>query len=415
MGVQFIYFDSLSHKIGYSVYISYTLRLADNMTDTRRLSNNTRTLLDDESVIRRIFDHIDNNTTDMGSECWQEPVGHYQSQAYFEAELSVLRKQFTIYCPSSALEGPGAYLTSHVHGTPIVVVRTKDGTVNAFRNACRHRGVQVAEGCGHTKSFVCPYHAWTYGLDGSLRGVPHEHGFPELDKSQRGLVPIVCKEENGLIFVCIDGQDAAIENELLSNTIGLIPETYRVHQTLSVELPANWKIVLESFLEGYHIRATHTDTFFPLQFDNLNVVEQFGRNSRLCFPYRAVEKLRSKPASSWNVDLSLTYVYHLFPNILISNHPGFKAVVILEPVAVDRTKQTTYIVTGVDADDTDNLALVDSALAVVNAAIDEDRQVIMSGQRGLAANANQHLEFGLFESSIVHFHSTMKSLMRDKS
>ena len=79
------------HKIGYSVYISYTLRLANNMTDTLRLSNNTRTLLDDESVIRRIFDHIDNNNADMGSECWQEPVEHYQSQAYFEVELSVLR------------------------------------------------------------------------------------------------------------------------------------------------------------------------------------------------------------------------------------------------------------------------------------------------------------------------------------
>jgi len=84
-------------------------------------------------------------------------------------------------------------------------------------------------------------------------------------------------------------------------------------------------------------------------------------------------------------------------------------------MAVDRTKQTTFIVTGVDADDTDNLALVDSALAVVNAAIDEDRQVIMSGQRGLAAGANKHLEFGLFESSIVHFHSIMKSLISNKA
>ncbi len=385
------------------------------MTDTQHLSSNTRTLLDDEAVIRRVFDHIDNKNTDIGSECWQEPVEHYQSQDHFDAELSALRKQFTIYCPSSALDGPGAYSARDVYGIPIVVVRSKEGTVNAFRNACRHRGVQVAEGCGHAKSFVCPYHAWTYGLDGSLRGVPHEHGFPDLDKSQRGLVPIKCKEENGLIFVCIDAQGATVENELLGNTVGLIPETHRLHETSSIELPANWKIVLESFLEGYHIRATHTNTFFPLQFDNLNVVEQFGRNSRLCFPYRAVEKLRNMPASQWNIDLSLTYVYHLFPNILISNHPGFKAVVVLEPIAVDRTKQTTYIVTAVGANDTDSLALVDSALAVVNAAIDEDRQVIMSGQRGLAANANEHLEFGLFESSIVHFHSTMKSLMPGKT
>ena len=117
------------------------------------------TLLDDEAVIRRIFDHIDNKHTDMGTECWQEPVGHYQSQDHFEHEMNALRRQFTIYCPSSALEGPGAYSARDVYGTPIVVVRSKDGSVNAFRNACRHRGVQVAEGCGHAKSFVCPYHA----------------------------------------------------------------------------------------------------------------------------------------------------------------------------------------------------------------------------------------------------------------
>jgi len=374
----------------------------------------SRTLRKDEEVIRQIFDHIDNKTTDIGTRCWKEPVEHYQSQEHFESELNVLRKQFTVYCPSASLAKSGDYLAREVYGMPILVVREKNGTVRAFKNACRHRGVQVAEGCGHTTSFVCPYHAWTYSLDGALRGVPHEHGFPELNKSERGLVPIVCEEENGLIFVCLGGDTASPEKELISNTKDLIPNTHRLHETVSIELPANWKIVLESFLEGYHIRATHKDTFYPLQFDNLNVIEQFGRNSRLCFPYRAVEKLRDKPVSSWNIDLSLTYVYHLFPNILISNHPGFKAIVVLEPVSVDRTKQTTYIITGVDADDADNLALVDNALAVVNSAIDEDREVIMSGQRGLAAEANQYLEFGLFESSIVHFHSTMKSLMSEK-
>jgi len=215
---------------------------------TDNSSNSTSTLLNDEAVIRRIFNHIDNKTTDIGSQCWQEPVEHYQSQEHFDLELQALCKQFTIYCPSASLEGAGAYLARKVYDQEIVVARGKDGVTRAFRNACRHRGVQVAEGCGHTKSFVCPYHAWTYGLDGSLRGVPHEHGFPGLDKSNRGLVPIECKEDNGLIFVCLDGDGAEPESELLSNTKGLIPKTHRLHEQLSVELPANWKIVLESYL-----------------------------------------------------------------------------------------------------------------------------------------------------------------------
>lgn len=381
------------------------------MTGKQSLSEkdapNRTTLLKDNEVIQRILDHIDNKTTDMGDRTWQEPVDHYKSQERFELELEALRQQFTVYCPSAALAESGSYSTREVYGVPIVVARGEDGCVRAFRNACRHRGVQVAEGCGRTKSFVCPYHAWTYGLDGSLRAVPHEHGFPNLDKSTRGLVPIACKESNGLIFICLQGDKTEPDKEMLANTAELIPAEYRIHDEQDFELPANWKIVLESFLEGYHIRPTHTRTFFPVQYDNLNVVEKFGRHSRLSFPYRAIEKLRNKPTSDWTIDARVTYVHHLFPNIIISNHPGFRAIVIMEPIAADKTKQVTYIVTDIEAKDAEQLSLLDSALALVNSGINEDRHVIMSGQRGLAAEANEYLEFGLFESAIVHFHSTL--------
>jgi len=384
---------------------------------TRNHSSNDETnncssrLLKDKQVIQRILNHIDNQTTDMGSMTWREPVEHYQSEKYFELEREALRQQYTVYCPSASLNKSGDYVARNVYGTPIVVARIDDGSVRAYRNACRHRGVQVAEGCGRTRAFVCPYHAWAYGLDGSLRSVPHEHGFPNLDKSKRGLVPVRCKESNGLVFVCLQGDELSPDNEILSITRDLVTADYRVHEEQSIELAANWKIVLESFLEGYHIRSTHTRTFYPLQFDNLNVVEQFGRHSRLSFPYRAIEKLRDKPQSEWSIDTRVTYVYHLFPNILISNHPGFKAIVILEPLTVNTTKQITYIVTDIDEADKDKLSLVESALSIVNTALKEDRQVIMSGQRGLAAQANEYLEFGLFEGAIVHFHATLGDLV----
>jgi phenylpropionate dioxygenase-like ring-hydroxylating dioxygenase large terminal subunit len=368
-------------------------------------------LLKDNEVIQRILDHIDNATTDIGDGTWQEPTDHYISPERFELELDSMRRQYTVYCPSASLVGTGSYVAREVYGVPIVVVRGADGCIKAFKNACRHRGVQVAEGCGRTKSFVCPYHAWTYGLDGSLKVVPHEHGFPNLDKSARGLVPIICKESNGLISICLQGDKEPSDVEMLANTSNLIPKDYRIHEEQNFELSANWKIVLESFLEGYHIRSTHTRTFYPVQYDNLNVVEKFGRHSRLSFPYRAIEKLRNQPVADWAIDTRVTYVYHLFPNIIISNHPGFKAVVILEPIAADRTKQITYIVTNVDAADTERNLLLDSALTIVNSGIDEDRKVIMSGQKGLAAGANKYLDFGLFESAIVHFHSTLSEAL----
>src|SRR5262249_25034132 len=130
-----------------------------------------------------------------------EPVENYRSAARLEAEFSVLRRYPTAFCPSAALPEKGSYVARNAARTPILAVRGNDGGVRAFRNACRHRGTQVASGTGCAKAFVCRYHGWTYGLDGGLRHVPHEHGFLGLDKSERGLVPVSCSERNGVVFV----------------------------------------------------------------------------------------------------------------------------------------------------------------------------------------------------------------------
>ena len=370
------------------------------------------TLLNDGEVVRRILNHIDHKTTDEGDGIWQEPVEHYVSQERFELEVNLIRQHYTVYCPSASLTESGSYVARDVGGVPILVVRGEDGHVRAFKNACRHRGVQVAEGSGQTKSFVCPYHAWTYGTDGALRAVPHQSGFPDLKKCDRGLVPIHCKESQGLIFVGLQDDNPISDMDTLSDTPALIPPGYRIHEETHVELPANWKIVLESFLEGYHIRALHTHSFYPLQYDNLNVVEKFGPNSRVSFPYRSVEGLRSKPASDWTAEARLTYVYQLFPNVIIATHPGFKAVIVFEPMAVNKTKQITYIVTNVEPTDAKRTSQLNSAIAVATSGIDEDRSMVFSGQRGLAAQANEYLEFGLHESAIVHFHSTLSQALK---
>jgi phenylpropionate dioxygenase-like ring-hydroxylating dioxygenase large terminal subunit len=249
-------------------------------------------LFDDAAVVQRILDHIDNQSTDLSDQTWREPVEHYRSDARFAAELDlVLRRYPTPFCPSAALPGPGSYLARDAAQTPILAVRDNDGQVRAFRNACRHRGTMLAQGAGCEKAFVCRYHGWTYGLDGALRHVPHEHGFPGLDKRTRGLVAVDAVEVNGIVFITQQASDIADAH------LDAIPELFTPrHQYLGcdeTEVVTNWKIVAEGFLEGYHIRSTHRDTFYPIQFDNLNVTEVFGRNSRIAFPYRRVGKLRA--------------------------------------------------------------------------------------------------------------------------
>ena len=148
-------------------------------------------------------------------------------------------------------------------GTPLLVVRGEDGAVRVFRNACRHRGTRIADGSGCARAFVCPYHGWTYRLDGRLRHVPHDHGFPGLDREQHGLVPVACEERLGLVFVTQEPGDPGAEGAL-AGLPELIAPDQRLLAARELEVAVNWKIYLESFLEGYHIRRPTRSRSIPM-------------------------------------------------------------------------------------------------------------------------------------------------------
>jgi phenylpropionate dioxygenase-like ring-hydroxylating dioxygenase large terminal subunit len=362
-------------------------------------------LADDATVVQRIFDHIDNQTTDLGDTVWREPVENYRSEARLAAELAVLRRTAVPFCPSAALAAPGSYVARAAAGVPLLAVRGGDGEVRVFRNACRHRGTPLADGMGCEKAFACRYHGWTYGLDGRLRHVPHEHGFPGLEKEGRGLVPVATREAHGVVFVRQEGPPPTAAE--LSELPELIPSRYRLLAASDLDVPANWKILIEGFLEGYHIRSTHSGTFYPVQFDNLNVVESFGRNNRVAFPYRAIDKLRTVPAAERSADGKLTYVYHLFPNVMVATFPGTLFLVANEPLSTEHTRQVTYVLTDRDEHDAGAQAKLSRGADFVSAGAVEDREVVCAIQRSLASGANEFFEFGLFEAAIGRFHRAL--------
>jgi len=371
--------------------------------------DSTTRLQDDATVVARIFDHIDHQTTDVGETTWREPVENYRSPERFAAELEILRRYPVPFCPSAALREPGSYVARSAGGTPLIAVRGHDGQVRVFRNACRHRGTQLAAGAGCQKAFVCRYHGWTYGLDGRLRHVPHEHGFPGLDKDARGLVAVQSVETEGLVFVT-QQSTPSLEAEL-DRLPQLIPPSCRLIRTNEGEVPANWKILVEGFLEGYHIRSTHQTTFYPVQFDNLNVVETFGRNRRIAFPYRAINKLRAAAPAKRSAEGKLTYVYHLFPNAMVATFPGRIFLILLEPLAIDCTRQIAYVLSDREDDDAEAQAALKRGGDFVDAGAAEDRDVACSIQRSVASGANEFFEFGLFEAAIGHFHRTLRAAL----
>ncbi|MGB9249047.1 MAG: SRPBCC family protein [Mycobacterium sp.] len=384
----------------------------------------TRPLVaDDVEIVRRLLTHIDAGTTDEG-EPWREPVENYLDPGRFADELRMLRSFPSVFIPSAAIPNPGDHVERVCFGTPLFAVRGNDRRARVFRNACRHRGMTLVDGTGCSHALVCRYHGWTYRLDGALAHVPHADAFPDLNIATRGLVEVASSEVDGLIV--IDGLDsdaaqpwlrAVADAAMAALTEGspwrdkLVPAE-RLVVAESAVLNINWKVLIEQFGEGYHIRSTHRETFFPLQYDDLNVVETFGPNSRITFPYRNIERLRNRPESMWTTKQRMTFVYQLFPNVMIATFPDRLIVVVIDPIDVDHSMFATYTVATPDAAEAALLAATQQGGAgTVPTLLDqgalEDNEMSMGVQRGLRSGANAFVEFGRHESAIGHFHATL--------
>jgi choline monooxygenase len=157
----------------------------------------------------------------------------------------------------------GSYLTATAGDQPVLVLRGDDGEIRAFRNVCRHRGSQLLTGSGRCKKAIrCRYHGWTYdATDGRLLGVPEHRGFAELDKARLGLMPARVESLAGLLFVNLDPDApslASTTGDLASRLERYsLPDLVRFSDFGETRQPANWKIVAENYLEGYHVPIAH--------------------------------------------------------------------------------------------------------------------------------------------------------------
>jgi choline monooxygenase len=375
----------------------------------------TPLVADDVQIVHRVLAHIEAGTTDEG-EAWREPVDNYLDPGRFAAELRLLGSLPSVFIPSAAIPKPGDHAERVCFGTPLCAVRGSDGRARVFRNACRHRGMALVEGNGCSRALVCRYHGWTYRLDGSLAHVPHADAFPDLDMSTRGLAEVTSVEVDGLIVIGALNPDAGRgDGEIAQLTDGspwrdkLLPAE-KLGTAESVVLNINWKVLVEQFLEGYHIRSTHRETFFPLQYDDLNVVETFGPNSRITFPYRNIERLRNRPESAWTVKYRVTFVYQLFPNVMVATFPDQVIVIVIDPIDVDRSQVTTYTLTtpeGAAAGSPEVAEEGDTSPTLLGRGALEDNEMSAGVQRGLRSGANAFVEFGRHESAIGHFHANL--------
>jgi phenylpropionate dioxygenase-like ring-hydroxylating dioxygenase large terminal subunit len=366
-------------------------------------------------LVRRVLAHLDARTTDTETAPSTRAVAAYIDPAIYERERAMFRTLPLPIAHVSQLVEPGAFVTHDATGVPLLVVRGDDGELSAFLNVCRHRGTRLAQApCGQAKAFVCPYHAWSYGRDGSLLGIPHERGFAGVDRSERGLVRVPVGVAAGLVFVrptaLADGESAVLDasawlGPLAGDLASFGLDTSHVYAPTVMTKELGWKLAIDVFLEAYHLRPTHQDSIYKLFFDNTGLVDRVGPHLRNVFPKRSIRELAGVPDTEWVLRRHANVLYHLFPNTLILVEPDHAAVLHLWPITPSRTLLTSYTLVP-EAPATDKArAYWDANNAILYNAIAEDFAMGESIQSGLASGANREVMFGAFEHALAHFHA----------
>lgn len=366
----------------------------------------------DADIVERVLTHVRDSTTDLGEE-WFEPVDNYVNPERFQSEVAALRKLPTVFAPAASVVDAGDYLARESFGVPLFVTRGRDGVARVFRNSCRHRGATIAEGQGCAQALVCNYHGWSYRLDGSIAHIPHSEGFPDDITEDRSLIELASCEANGLIIAAGSDGDASASSTGIDAPELLLADTladHRLVKTTREGQPINWKVLVEQTLEGYHIRSAHRTTFYPVQYDNLNVIESSGMHSRVTYPYRNIERLAERSPAERKLRGYSTTVTHLFPNTIVSIFPALTIVAVIDPVAIDKSVITTFLLTNVEPSaprDKRNKAGAD----LMNQGAEEDTAMSLAVQAGFRAGANNTLVFGRNESAIGHFHRTLDAVL----
>ncbi|MFM5906700.1 MAG: aromatic ring-hydroxylating oxygenase subunit alpha [Novosphingobium sp.] len=209
---------------------------------------------------------VDIGAIDMGRFPWSIPTDRYVSAEVAAAEREAIwMKVWQIAGRADELANPGDWKRHQVFDQSFIIVRGRDGVLRGFVNACRHRGNVICDAAkGHTPRFTCPYHLWTYDLDGSLFAVARPDLVGPIDKAAHGLVQVPVDTAFGFIFINPDPQAGPLADYLtpqVSARLGLykLDEMTPVGMDVREELDCNWKVVIDAFSEGYHIIGVHPE------------------------------------------------------------------------------------------------------------------------------------------------------------
>jgi Rieske 2Fe-2S family protein len=280
------------------------------------------------------------------------PGEYFTSQEIFAQEMErIFLQRWLCVGREDRIPGPGDYLVQEVGRESVIVLRDKNGGLRAYYNVCRHRGTRLCE--QHTGRFSetiqCPYHAWTYGLDGRLLGAPSTSDLENFDKSDWPLFPVAVKTWEGFVFINLADEPEPFERcwePLLGRFSRFNLPNLKVARTIEYDVHCNWKLLFQNYSECYHCGPVHP----PLA---KITPPTSGENDLFEGPFtggfmvmtRGHESLTMSGKSCGVVvgelpeeDMNRVYYYAIFPNMLLSLHPDYVMFHTIWPKGTDRSQ-----------------------------------------------------------------------------
>jgi phenylpropionate dioxygenase-like ring-hydroxylating dioxygenase large terminal subunit len=368
-----------------------------------------------QAAMRRIARHDAAPTPAIEA---SRPVAIFTSQERYELEQAhIFQKRAIPLAISALLPDPSMAMGHESTGLPLIVSRDNGGKAHVFLNACQHKGAKLLETCEVVKSgrMSCPYHAWTYGADGKLIGVARPETFINLDKSKRNLAELPSREQGGIIWVMLDRHAepdfSSLVPELGEDLDALNIADAHVYGRKSFDVNANWKLVLEPFLEGYHVQRLHASTVGPLYADVPNVIDKLGPTIR-----QISGKLNFVPEDlevpNENVHKTVTTVYNMFPNCVVITSPWYISVMLLHPRAPDRTIVDYHMLTRVAPDNPKAEELYKRSYdMILDVFGNEDYRAATISHAGLATGALESVVYSGLEATVPLYYEILESYL----
>lgn len=346
------------------------------------------------------------------------PNAIFTGRERFDAEqAAVFRKHAVPVTLAALLPDLGSVVALEAYGKPLLVTRTRADEIRVFINACQHKGAKLVEDCAVHKQgrMVCPYHAWTYGLDGKLIGVARSDMFEGVVKAERGLKELPSTVWGGVVYAQLDG--GPLNTEHLSEQIDAdfaalgIPDAH-VYGRQTFDLKANWKVVLEPFLEGYHVQRLHAASIGQLFVDAPSMVDMFGANIRQVSGRIGYEPTMLDADPEANVHKLVTHAYTAFPNVVVVTSQYYTSLMILMPYDVDRTIVHYFMLTPGPATTPKAEEVFERSYdLIIKVFSGEDFRAAQISQSGLNAGVPENTIYCGLEENVIRYYDAFEALL----